>query len=66
MLAIHAAVSCGLSQVSVTARMSIVLKMIRSVREAFFPANGTNVIVCGWEANVVPDHSSRIKTDISR
>ena len=29
-------VSCGLSQVSVTARMSIVLEIIRSVREAVF------------------------------
>ena len=36
MSAIHAPVSCGLSQVSVTARMSIVLEIIRSVREAVF------------------------------
>ena len=36
MSAIHASVSCGLSQVSVTARMSIVLEIIRSVREAVF------------------------------
>ena len=36
MSAIHAAVACGLSQVSVTARMSIVLEIIRSVREAVF------------------------------
>ena len=36
MSAIHAAVSCGLSQVSVTERMSIVLEIIRSVREAVF------------------------------
>ena len=34
MSAIHAAVSCGLSQILVTARMSIVLEIIRSVREA--------------------------------
>ena len=36
MSAIHASVSCGLSQVSVTARMSIVLEIIRSVIEAVF------------------------------
>ena len=36
MSAIHASVSCGLNQVSVTARMSIVLEIIRSVREAVF------------------------------
>ena len=36
MSAIHAAVSCALSQVSVTARMFIVLEIIRSVREAVF------------------------------
>ena len=35
MSAIRAAVSWGLSQVSVTARISIVLEIIRSVREAF-------------------------------
>ena len=34
MLAIHAAVPCGLCQLSVTARVSIVLEMIRSLREA--------------------------------
>ena len=42
MSAKHAAVSCGLSPISVKARMSIVLETIRSVREAFF-TNGTNV-----------------------
>ena len=36
MSAIHASVSCGLSQVSVTARMSTVLEIIRLVREAIF------------------------------
>ena len=36
MSAIHASVSGGLSQVSVTARMSIVFEIIRSVREAVF------------------------------
>ena len=50
MSAIHAPVSCGLSQVSVTARMSIVLEIIR----------------CGGQADVMPDHRSRIKTNISR
>ena len=39
MTAIHASVSCGLSQVSVTARMSIVLEIIRTVSEAFFFTN---------------------------
>ncbi len=34
MSAMHAAVSCGLSQVSVTARMSIVLEVNKSVSEA--------------------------------
>ena len=34
MSAIHEAVSWGLSQVSVTARISIVFEIIRSVREA--------------------------------
>ena len=36
MSAIHEAVSWGLSQVSVTARMSIVFEILRSVREAVF------------------------------
>ena len=36
MSAIHAAVLYDLSQVSVTARMFIVLDIIRSVREAVF------------------------------
>ena len=36
MSAIHASVSSGVSQVSVTARMSIVLEIIRSVIEAVF------------------------------
>ena len=36
MSAIHASVSYGLSKVLVTARMSIVLEIIRSVREAVF------------------------------
>ena len=35
MSAIHAAMTCGLSQVSVTARMSIVLEIIKSVRDTF-------------------------------
>ena len=63
MLAIHATVSCGLGQVSMTARIFIVLEIITSVREAVFFTNGTNV--SGGQANVVPDHSSRIKTNIS-
>ena len=37
MSATHAALSWGLSQVSVTVRVSIVLEIIRSVREVFFP-----------------------------
>ena len=45
MSAIHAAVSWGLNQVSMTARRSIVLEIIRAVREAFFLSNGTNVSV---------------------
>ena len=57
MSAIHAAASWGLSQVSVTARMSIVLEFIRSVRGGFF-SNATNV--SGGQANVVPDHRCRI------
>ena len=36
MSAIHEAVSWGLSQVSVTPRISIVFEIIRSVREAVF------------------------------
>ena len=36
MSTIHAAVSWGLSQVSVTAKISIVLEIITSIREAFF------------------------------
>ena len=36
MPAIHGAVSWGLSQVSVTARISIVFEIIRSVRETVF------------------------------
>ena len=58
MLAIHAAMSWGLSQFSVTARLSIVLEIIRSVRDAFFFSNGTNV--SGGQADVMPDHTSRI------
>ena len=64
MSAIHAAVSCSLIQVSVTERMSVVLEIIRSVRKAFFFTHGANV--CGGQANVVPDHRSRIKTNSSR
>ena len=51
MSAIHEAVSWGLSQVSVTPRISIVFEIIRSVREAVFFKNGTNV--SGGQANVV-------------
>ena len=58
MSAIHEAVSWGLSQVSVTPRISIVFGIIRSVREAVFFKNGTNV--SGGQANVVPGHRSRI------
>ena len=36
MSAVHASVSCVLSQVSVTERMSIVLEILRSVRPAVF------------------------------
>ena len=36
MLAIHARVSCGLSQVSVSPRVLIVFESIISVTEAFF------------------------------
>ena len=57
MSAIHEAVSLGLSQVSVTPRISIVFEIIRSVRGSFF-TNGTNV--SGGQANVVPGHRSRI------
>ena len=64
MSAVLAAVSCVLSQVSVTARMSIVLEIIRSVRPVFFSTNGTNV--SGGQGNVVPHHRSRFKTNISR
>ena len=58
MSALHAAVSWGLNQVSMTARRSIVLEIIRAVREAFSLSNGTNV--SGGQANVVPDHRSRM------
>ena len=58
MSAIHEAVSWGLSQVSVTQRIWIVFEIIRSVREAVFFTNGTNV--SGGQANVVPGHKSRI------
>ena len=36
MSAVHSAVSCGRSQVSLTAIKNIVLEIIRPVREAFF------------------------------
>ena len=39
MSVIHASLSFGLSQVSVTARMYIVLEIIRSVREAVIFTN---------------------------
>ena len=45
MSAIHAAVSWGLSQVSVTARISIVFEMIRSVRETIFSRMERMVVV---------------------
>ena len=47
MSAIHEAVSWGLSQVSVTARISIVFEIIRSVREAVFSRMERMLVVAG-------------------
>ena len=55
MSAIHEAVSWSLSQVSVTARISIVFEIIIS---GSFLTNGTNV---SGGANVGPDHSPRFR-----
>ena len=48
-----------------TARMCIVLENISSVREAVFSRIEQNYF-SGGQANVVPDHRSRMKTNISR
>ena len=58
MSAIHEAVSWGLSQASVTARISIVFEIYKISERGSFLTNGTNV--SGGQANVVPDHRSRI------
>ena len=63
MSAIHAAVSCGLSQVSVTARMSIVLEIIRSVREAVSSRMERMFVLASRILCLTT--GSRIKTNIS-
>ena len=63
MSAIHAAVSCGLSQISVTARMYICFGNYKFSKRGIFFTNRTNV--SGGQANVVPNHRSRIKINIS-
>ena len=69
MSTIHAAVSCGLIQVSVKERMSIVLEIIRSVREAgfsrmeriFVVARRMLCLITGPGLRLTPPASSRIK-----
>ena len=60
MSAIHAAVWWGLSHVSITAIISIVLEINKSVRETVFYSHGANV--SNGQATVAPDLRSRIKT----
>ena len=64
MSAIHASVSCGLSQVSVTTRMSIVLEIIRSIREAFFSSRIERMLVVARRMLWLT--TGQIKTKISR
>ena len=59
MSAIHASVSCGLSQVSVTARMSIVLEIIRSVREAVFSRIERMLVVNVYEKDDLNKRSAK-------
>ena len=69
MSAIHAAVSCGLIQVSVKERMSIVLEITRSVREAVFSrmermfvvARRMLCLITSPGLRLTPPASSRIK-----
>ena len=73
MSAIHAAVPCGLIQVSVTERMFIVLEIIRSVREAVFSrmermfvvARRMLCLITGPGLRLTPPASSRIKANLN-
>ena len=73
MSAIHAALSWCLSQVSVTARMSIVLEIIISVREAVFSRIERMIVVSrrmwclitGPGFRLISPASSRIKANLN-
>ena len=73
MSAIHEAVSWGLSQVSVTARISIVFEIMRSVREAVFSRMERMLVVArrmlclttGPGFRLTSPASSRIKANLN-